>query len=350
VADAIVADLAWLSGPAERRAFAFGWPTRQRLIALLVTLAEVSRFVGVTVGFVVARAFVARCGGVSPCGLCVPLAVWRWGVEAARRRGWSGSRRAMGRRSSSCRRPVVCGRAGFLAAVVPPEGHAVVVAALAVLVAVLADTWWRFALPPPSPRPVRARSLCGALRYGAGIAWCALMPFTGHRAARRLALAREIALALVAVALPAAAALAAIRSSGEVGQGVLAGADRCRRWPGHLVAGGTTSGLSSLIDSGLLDGGPQWRPPDLIEQVVPSISGFCFWLPLRRVDRLADRVAVSSSASVLGPLGGGPGRPSPLVLLAGRLGPVGIHCGFGTTSSAGSVVPMLSSLRPGIHW
>jgi WD40 repeat protein len=124
----------------------------------------------------------------------------------------------------------------------------------------------------------------GGFGAGAGLAWCALMPFNQPLSAPgpwRVA-AYTAALAVVVVGAPAAAAVLVIRRSGDARQGVFAGAGTGALAALVILAGGwTTVWLApQLLDSSLLDKGPHWRPPDLVEQVIPSYLVVLLLAPL----------------------------------------------------------------------
>jgi WD40 repeat protein len=114
----------------------------------------------------------------------------------------------------------------------------------------------------------------GGFGASAGLAWCVLMPFNQTLSAPGpwRAAAYAVALAMVVVGAPTAAAVMAARRSGDTRQGVYAGALTGALAALVIMAGGwsTVWLLPQLLDSSLLDKGPLWRPPDVVEQVVPS--------------------------------------------------------------------------------
>jgi WD40 repeat protein len=276
--EAMRAELACLSAPAERRDFAFGCLRAVVASCVLTAVVKYVAFVSATIAFAVVSGMTGAIRTeIVLCGLLAPLVLWRVG------RG-DGGRGAVGasRVVRACRGAHLLlaalglgAAAGFLASVVPPEGTPVVVAALALLMAVLAGHV-AIGLVLTSAAS-RARTLTAALATGFGVAcgvgWCVVMPFN-----RPLALppgwrlGTALGVALIVVGLPALASVAAIRFSGEAGQGWLAGLGTASVAALVVLASGAATiwFLPWVIDWGLLDTGPQWRPPDLIEQVVPS--------------------------------------------------------------------------------
>ncbi|HEY0530049.1 MAG TPA: hypothetical protein VGD29_00450 [Actinoplanes sp.] len=119
-------------------------------------------------------------------------------------------------------------------------------------------------------------TLAGAGSFGvaAGLSWCALMPFdqTLSLPGAWRVVVYGSALAVVVVAAPAAAALLAVRRAGDPGQGWLAGGATGGLAALVILAGGWTTVRFApwLLSSPLLDKGPQWRPPDVVEQVITS--------------------------------------------------------------------------------
>jgi len=122
-----------------------------------------------------------------------------------------------------------------------------------------------------APATLRAGAGFGA---AAGLAWCVLMPFNQTLSVRWPwpAAGYWLALALVVVGAPAGAAAVARRRTASAHQAVVAAA--CTGGFAALVilAGGwlTVWAMPGLLDTPLLDKGPSWRPPDMVEQVITS--------------------------------------------------------------------------------
>jgi WD40 repeat protein len=124
----------------------------------------------------------------------------------------------------------------------------------------------------------------GGFGAGAGLAWCLLLPFNQTLSAPGpwWVAVYAVALAVVVVGAPAAAAILAVRHGGDTRQGVFAGAGAGAVAALVILAGGWTMVwvFPQLLDSGLLDKGPQWRPPDVVEQVIPSYLVVVLLAPL----------------------------------------------------------------------
>jgi WD40 repeat protein len=306
--EAMRAELASLSTPAARRGFALSCVRASLGAGQLLRLAKYVAIVAGTVAL-------ARLSGVRSAvqvevilvGATAPLVVWRLG----RRTGPLG---AVGptRTARVARRAifVMAGAglaiaAGYLSTMPVPQTSAIV-AALAVLVTLLAGYLaLAFALTAIGSRArTSTLSVSGIFGAAAGLLWCALKPYN-----ETLALpgvwpgAAPGALALTAVGLPAAAAVLAIRRGRAAGwegpplpaaghssagrqdagpgpvdawQGSLAGAGTGVVAGLVILVGGTATVWSfpRLLDTTLVDSGPRWRPPDLVEQVIPGY----FWL------------------------------------------------------------------------
>lgn len=280
--EAMRAELACLGTPAERRDFTLGC---LRAVFASYALTAAVRYALVVAGTVAFTAASGMTGAIRAeivlCGLLVPLVLWRLG------RGDGGLGTVGASRAARAGRRVqlllaalgLAGAAGFLAGVVPPEGVPVVVVALVVLMVVLAghvSIGLALTSAASRARPATA-ALSTAFGLACGAGWCVVMPFN-----RPLALPEgwragtAIGVVLIAVVLPAVASVAAVRASGDADQGRLAGLGTASVAALVVLASGagTIWLLPSVMDRGLLDTGPQWRPPDLIEQVVPSY----FWL------------------------------------------------------------------------
>jgi len=112
------------------------------------------------------------------------------------------------------------------------------------------------------------------LGIAAGLGWCLLMPFnqTLSVSGPWVATAYAPALALITVGAPAAAAGLTARRGGSDAQCAAAGAGTSGLAALVAVAGGwsTLRLFPGLLDSPLLDKGPLWRPPDIVEGVIPS--------------------------------------------------------------------------------
>lgn len=124
----------------------------------------------------------------------------------------------------------------------------------------------------------------GWFGVGAGLAWCALMPFDQTLSVPGAwpVAGYGSALAVVVVAAPAAAALLAVRRAGDSRQGWLAGGATGGLAALVILAGGWTTVRFApwLLDSPLLDKGPQWRPPDVVEQVITGYLAILALAPL----------------------------------------------------------------------
>jgi WD40 repeat protein len=176
--------------------------------------------------------------------------------------------------------------------------------------------------------PGATLAAAGGFGAVAGLAWCALMPFdqtlalpSGWRV-----VAYGLALAVVVVAAPASAAAIAVRRSGDPMQGAIAGAGTGGLAALVMLAGGwaLVRFAPVLLDSPLLDKGPGWRPPDLVEQVItsylkilpvaPVLGALIGWLaatvvqptaplaPVHRRTRVQIRLAAASALAVAGSL------------------------------------------------
>ncbi len=215
-------------------------------------------------------------------GLLVPVALWRLGrrdalvgavgptrIARVARRGWLAV-------LAGC---FVVG-IGTVAVTLPRAGSATqgsgAVAGLTLVVGFLAlYTALGFAATSATATvPGATLVAAGGSGAAAGLAWCVLMPFN-----QTLAVAGpwrvsgyEVAMALAVVVLPAGAALFAVRRSGDPRQGVIAGAGAAGLAALVILAGGwsTVRFAPQLLNSPLLNKGPQWRPPDVVEQVITS--------------------------------------------------------------------------------
>lgn len=173
----------------------------------------------------------------------------------------------------------LAGAASFLASAVPPEGTPVAVIALVLLMAALAGHVSIGLALTSAASPARETTAALSTAFGlvGGVAWCVIMPFNRPLALPEgWRLGTVVGVGLIAVGLPALASAAAVRLSGAADQGRLAGLGTSSVAALVVLASGTGTIwlLPAAIDGGLLDTGPQWRPPDLIEQIVPSY----FWL------------------------------------------------------------------------
>jgi WD40 repeat protein len=115
------------------------------------------------------------------------------------------------------------------------------------------------------------------------LAWCLLMPFNlTWSAPGPWAVAYAAALALVVAGAPAAAAVLAVRHGGDVRRAVLAGTGTGALAGLTALVGGcvTIWQFRQLLDSSLLDKGPQWRPPEIVERVIPSYLAVLVVAPL----------------------------------------------------------------------
>jgi hypothetical protein len=121
------------------------------------------------------------------------------------------------------------------------------------------------------------------LGIAAGLGWCLLMPFNQTLSVPGLwvATAYALALALITVGAPAAAAGLTARRGGSQSRCAAAGAGASGLAALVALAGGwsTVRLLPGLLDSPLLDKGPSWRPPDIVEGVIPSYLLVLFLAP-----------------------------------------------------------------------
>ena len=131
--------------------------------------------------------------------------------------------------------------------------------------------------------PVSLAAGCG---FGAvaGLAWSVLMPFNQTLSMPGLGwtVGYAVALAVAVIGAPAAAAVTATRLNGDNRQGVVAGTVTGGLAGLVILAVGwaTVWLVPRLLDSPLLDKGPAWRPPDVVEQVITSYLAVLVVAPL----------------------------------------------------------------------
>jgi WD40 repeat protein len=345
---AMRAELAALSATADRRSFAAGclrvavWPGQ---------VPQVARFL-VVVG--AALALAAASGATAALrvelvglGVAAPVVLWRLGRREAVVGAVGPTRTARVARRGILA-VVVCGVvAGIetIAVTLPREGSmtaasGAVTGLTLVIVFLSAYTAAGFAATSAAAAvPVTTLAAAGGFGAAAGLGWCVLMPFDQTLSVPgpwRVA-AYGLALALVVVAAPAGAAVLAVRRSGEPLQGVLAGAGTGGLAALIILAGGwaTVRLAPWLLNSPLLNKGPQWRPPDVVEQVITSYLAILVVAPL--IGALMGRLAVSASGGLPG--GGLPGRRVRLatvsaLAVAGCLTYPGINAAVATDRTA----------------
>jgi WD40 repeat protein len=280
--EAMRAELACLNTAAERQDFALGCLRAVFASYALTGILKYIMFVAGTIAFAVASDITGAVRTeIVLCGLLAPLVLWRLG-RGDGRLGAVGASRVV----RTCRRLQLllaavglAGAAGFLASVVPPEGTPVVVTALVLLMAVLVGHVSIGLALTSAASPARTTTAALSTAFGlvGGVVWCVIMPFNRPLALPQgWRLGTVVCVGLIVVGLPALASVVAVRSSGAADQGRLAGLGTSSVAALVVLASGTGTIwlLPAVIDRGLLDTGPQWRPPDLIEQVVPSY----FWL------------------------------------------------------------------------
>jgi hypothetical protein len=230
---------------------------------------------------VVADVFWAEVGGL---GLAAPVTIWRLSGRNARVGAVAPTRIA--RLTRGLFVAVVAGclavGAGTIAVTLPRYGGAVTLAGatagLTLLTGFLA-VYTVLGLAVTSrtaATPAVALSAGAGFGAAAGLAWCALMPFNQTLsvpwsiASPWPAAGYRLALALVVVGAPAAAAAVAHRRTGSAEPAIVAAA--CTGGLAALVilaVGWTTVwAMPGLLDTPLLDKGPSWRPPDMVEQAV----------------------------------------------------------------------------------
>jgi WD40 repeat protein len=157
----------------------------------------------------------------------------------------------------------------------------------------------------------------GGFGGAAGLAWCVLMPFNQTWSVPGMwrTVGYALALTLVVIGAPAFAATLAVRRSRDAKQGVVAGAGAGGLAALVILAGGwTTVGLlPRLLDSPVLDKGPQRRPPDIVEQVVTSYLLILVVAPMvgALIGWLAATTVTPTAKSL--PAGSVPSRRPPLV-------------------------------------
>jgi hypothetical protein len=167
-----------------------------------------------------------------------------------------------------------------------------------------------------------ATALGAGVGFGlvAGLSWSALMPFNQTLSMRWPwpGAAYGLALALVVVGAPAAAAGVAVRRTRSTHQAAVAAT--CTGGLAALVillvGWITVWAMPGLLDTPLLDKGPSWRPPDMVEQVItsyltvlvvgPALSGLigllAAWLfTAPRSARLAAAAALAACAALVYP-------------------------------------------------
>jgi hypothetical protein len=277
---AMRAELAAIASPTVRRAFATGclravmWPGQvgraagyAAIVAATLALATLSGAAG---------AFRVELIGL---GLLAPVGLWRLGHRDAAL-GAVGA----GRTARVARRACLAVLAGCLVVgigtisfTLPRYGGGASSTGAAMgltLVAGFLAVYTGLGLAVTSRAaavPAVTLAAGGGFGAAAGLAWCVLMPFNQTLSVPGpwLAVGYRIALALVVLGAPAAAS-AVVRRAGRADQGPVAGA--CTGGLAALVilAGGwsTVWLLPGLLDSPLLDKGPAWRPPDVVEQVI----------------------------------------------------------------------------------
>ncbi|MEU7872524.1 hypothetical protein [Dactylosporangium sp. NPDC049140] len=142
----------------------------------------------------------------------------------------------------------------------------------------LAVTSRAAAVPPVT---LAAGSCAGVV---AGVAWCALMPFNQTLALPGPwpAAGYGLALGAVVIGAPATAAAIAIRHTADARQAAIAAAGTGGVAALVMLAGGwaTVWAAPGLLDTPLLDKGPSWRPPDMVEQVVTGYLALLLVAPL----------------------------------------------------------------------
>lgn len=279
-------------------------------------------------------------------GLLVPVALWRLGRRDALVGAVGPTRAARVARRGCLAVLTGCAVVGIGTVVVtlPREGAAThgygAVAGLTLVVAFLAGyTALGFAATSATATvPGATLAAAGGSGIVAGSAWCVLMPFNQTLSVTgpwRVS-GYGLAIALVVVALPAGAAIYSVRRSRDPWQGVVAGAGTTGLAALIILAGGWTTVRFAprLLDSPLLDKGPQWRPPDVVEQVItsylvilavaPVLGALIGWLATttRAAPRSRARLA-SASALVVGGLLGYPGLNAAVAHDKTAFGPVG---------------------------
>jgi hypothetical protein len=218
--------------------------------------------------------------GVIAVGVAAPVVSWWLGRRGALVGAVGPTRAARVARRVCLSVLACCYVVGIetLAVTLPREGSAVsgsgAVSGLILLLGALAGYAALGLAVTSATAATPATTLIPAGWFGvaAGLSWCALMPFDQTLSlpgAWRVA-GYGSALAAVVVAAPAAAALLAVRRAGDSRQGWLAGGATGGLAALVILAGGwaTVRFAPGLLHSPLLDKGPGWRPPDVVEQVI----------------------------------------------------------------------------------
>jgi WD40 repeat protein len=126
------------------------------------------------------------------------------------------------------------------------------------------------------------------LGIGAGVVWSALMPFDTNLAVTGPAAtaAYYVLLALAVVGAPAGAGFVATRRLGGLGSAGTINPIMVTAATGAVAAVTSLAGGAALMwalpwlpDSALLDTGPLYRPPDMVEHVIPSYVGVLITAP-----------------------------------------------------------------------
>lgn len=330
---AMRAELAALSAAPDRRAFAAGclraavWPGQ---------MARAARYVGLVAAAVVLARLSGAIGAVQVevigLGLIVPVVLWQLGRRDALVGAVGPTRAARVARRVCLAVLTGCFVVGIETIVVtlPREGSATLpsgaVTGLTLLVAFLAGYTALGLAATSAVAKVPGATLAAAGGSGAvaGLAWCVLLPFnqTLSVSGPWRAAGYGLALALVVVAVPAGAAILAVRRSGDPMQGAVAGGGAGGLAALVMLAGGwlTVRLAPQLLNSPLLDKGPNWRPPDVVEQVItsyllilpvaPLLGALIGWLAAttvrtatgRRLPRARVRLAAASALAVAGSL------------------------------------------------
>jgi WD40 repeat protein len=275
---------------------------------------------------VVTDAFWAEVAGL---GLAAPVAVGRLGGRDGTVGAVAPTRSARVSRGLFLAVVGVCLAVGVgtIAVTLPRYGGAVTSAGATAGLTLLAGFLAAYTVLGLAVTSRTAANSVATLRAGAGfgaaagVAWCALMPFNQTLSVARpwLAAGYWLALALVVVGAPAGAAAVTSRRSGSAQQAVVAAA--CTGGFGALVilAGGwlTVWAMPGLLDTPLLDKGPSWRPPDVVEQVItsylvvlvvaPALCALLGWLTAclftaPRAGRLTAAAVIAACAALVYPV------------------------------------------------
>jgi hypothetical protein len=292
-ARAMRAELAYLPPGRSRWMFALGClraalgsAATARLVPLVATVVAV-----VLLAQSSGAKGLLRAGAIG-VGLVAPV-LWWWLSRRDALVGAVGSSRAARVARRGCLFVLACCFAAgieTLAVTLPREGASVsgsgAVSGLTLLLVALAG-YGALGLAVTSATaalPGTTLTVAGWSGAAAGLSWCLLMPFDqtlSLQGAWRVA-GYGSALAVVVVAAPAAAALLAVRRAGDPRQGWVAGAVTGGLAALVILAGGWTTVrfAPGLLQSPMLDKGPQWRPPDVVEQVITSYLAILAVAPL----------------------------------------------------------------------